>query len=63
MEVIIPIAVIILGGYLIYRYGQPKPALCPKCGGRLHADPYHYPNIVVWTCEECEDTFETLRAE
>lgn len=33
---------------------------CERCGGNLFPDERRYKGVVVWTCEECLSTFETL---
>lgn len=35
--------------------------LCERCGGTLTPDAYRYKGVIVWDCEDCGDTFETLR--
>lgn len=47
--------------HLLRDYLNPKPKLCPKCGGALDVDPYRYKHTLLWTCRECNHTYETLR--
>jgi len=33
---------------------------CERCGGDLTPDAHRYKGVVVWDCQDCGDTFETL---
>jgi hypothetical protein len=58
------LAVVALVGatWVAWRRNRPKPFLCPKCGGDLDSDPYHYRYTVFHTCKDCGGTFETPKS-
>jgi len=58
------LAVVALVGatWAAWRRHQPKPYLCPKCGGELESDANHYRYTVLHTCKDCGASFETPRS-
>jgi ribosomal protein L37AE/L43A len=42
---------------------HPSSKKCPNCGGVIDGDRWKYKGVCVWTCRDCEQTFETLLNE
>ncbi len=51
--------------YITYRLIKPRDQSlkCPRCGGELNSDPYCYRYVIVHTCEQCGDKFESLKSK